>query len=59
MLQHKNVSIQVIATKSSLVFYDLKEVERASGGKVRVWTDEEDWKVRPKWQSCILTVLHT
>ncbi|KZS93546.1 flavo protein [Sistotremastrum niveocremeum HHB9708] len=41
LLQHKNVSIQVVASKNSLVFYDPRAIEAAGS---RVWVDEDEWQ---------------
>jgi phosphopantothenoylcysteine decarboxylase len=38
--RHSNVLVQVVATKSSLVFYDKEDVQQAGA---RVWTDADEW----------------
>jgi hypothetical protein len=40
-----NVDVQVVATKSALHFFDKEELEKEHGGRVKVWTDEEEWAV--------------
>jgi len=35
----------VVASKSALHFFDKDEIEREHEGKVKVWTDEEEWAV--------------
>ena len=42
--QYKNVKIEVVATKISLVFYDPKDIDKAGS---RVWVDEDEWQVSP------------
>ena len=39
--------VQVAATNTSLTFIDAGSVEKASKGKSRVWSDEQEWGVRP------------
>ncbi|GAA5961600.1 hypothetical protein JCM3765_002643 [Sporobolomyces pararoseus] len=39
----EKVQVQVVATKSSLHFFDREELEKEHGGEVKVWTDEEEW----------------
>jgi len=46
--QFEKVQVQVVATKSSLHFFDKDELERDHGGEVKVWTDEEEWAVSRK-----------
>lgn len=36
--------MQVVSSKSSLAFFDRAKVEAENDG-VRVWTDEDEWKV--------------
>jgi phosphopantothenoylcysteine decarboxylase len=36
------VKVEVVATKTSLQFYDRKQVEAAGS---RVWLDEDEWTV--------------
>ncbi|GAA6008740.1 hypothetical protein JCM11491_003417 [Sporobolomyces phaffii] len=43
LLEFDKVRVQVVATKSSLHFFDKEELEREHGGRVKVWTDEEEW----------------
>lgn len=43
--QDPRIEIQVVATKTSLTFYTPEEVLKASQGRVRVWTDDEEWGV--------------
>ncbi|KAL7409291.1 flavoprotein [Mrakia frigida] len=49
------ISIQVIATEASLTFYDAEEVTRASGGKVKVWRDRDEWE---NWSKVGDPILH-
>lgn len=44
--QYEQVDVQVVATKSSLHFYDWRALEEEHGGRVKVWTDAEEWEVR-------------
>lgn len=46
--QYKQVEVQVVATQSSLHFYDFQAIKDSHDGRVKVWTDTEEWKVRPK-----------
>lgn len=41
-MQYNKVKVEVVATKTSLAFYNRKDVE-SSG--VRVWSDEDEWNV--------------
>lgn len=41
--QYHNVKLEVVATKSSLNFYNVYSVRQMG---VRVWTDEDEWSVR-------------
>ncbi|GAA5826317.1 hypothetical protein JCM5353_003790 [Sporobolomyces roseus] len=43
LLQFDKVQVQVVASKSALHFFDKEEIEREQQGKVKVWTDEEEW----------------
>lgn len=36
-----------MATEASLHFYDAAALELEHGGRVKVWTDKEEWKVSP------------
>ncbi|KAJ7236185.1 flavoprotein [Mycena rebaudengoi] len=40
LLRYENVKVEVIATKSSLVFYDAQSIGAAG---TRVWTDDDEW----------------
>ncbi|KDQ62644.1 hypothetical protein JAAARDRAFT_66330 [Jaapia argillacea MUCL 33604] len=40
LLRHDKVKVEVVSTKSSLVFFDVTEVEKSGA---RVWTDEDEW----------------
>ena len=42
--QYKNIAIQVVATKSSLAFFDWEGLQNFTG--VTVWQDEKEWHVR-------------
>ena len=44
-LQYDNVEVQVIATKSSLTFFNAKTL-RDTG--TDVWVDEDEWDVRTR-----------
>ena len=41
----EKVQVQVVASKSALHFFEKEEIEREHEGKVKVWTDEEEWAV--------------
>jgi hypothetical protein len=46
--QYANVELQVVATKSSLAFFDKDKVEAAGeavGKVLKVWRDEDEWSV--------------
>ncbi|KAF4612557.1 hypothetical protein D9613_012735 [Agrocybe pediades] len=43
LMSYKNTLIQVVASKASLAFYTKEDIAEASGGKVTVWTDEDEW----------------
>ena len=38
--------MQVVATGPSMHFYDKVELEKEHEGRVKVWTDAEEWEVR-------------
>ncbi|KIK24517.1 hypothetical protein PISMIDRAFT_401734 [Pisolithus microcarpus 441] len=40
LLRYRNVRVEVVSTKSSLTFFDAKDVEEAGS---RVWTDDDEW----------------
>lgn len=40
LLRYRNVKVEVVSTKSSLAFFDAKDVEEAGS---RVWTDDDEW----------------
>ncbi|KAF7792291.1 hypothetical protein EIP86_003327 [Pleurotus ostreatoroseus] len=42
LLQHKNVKVEVVATKASLTFFNLEDITKAGS---RVWQDEDEWPV--------------
>lgn len=44
-LQYANVDVQVVASKSSTHFFSAEQIERESTGRVRVWTDADEWAV--------------
>jgi len=44
-IQYEQVDVQVVATKSSLPFFDWKALEEEHGGRLKVWTDAEEWQV--------------
>lgn len=46
-MQHDRVDVQVVATKGAIHFFDAHELEKEHGGKVKVWTDQDEWAVRP------------
>ncbi|GJN88086.1 hypothetical protein Rhopal_001042-T1 [Rhodotorula paludigena] len=43
LLQHEQVDVQVVATKSATHFFDRNALEQEYGGRVRVWTDADEW----------------
>ncbi|BGO88899.1 hypothetical protein NBRC10512v2_000844 [Rhodotorula toruloides] len=43
LLKHDKVDVQVVATKSATHFFDATEIEKAYSGRVRVWTDADEW----------------
>ncbi|SGY66133.1 BQ5605_C004g02630 [Microbotryum silenes-dioicae] len=45
LLKYDRVEVQVVATASSLHFFDKAALEREHAGRVKVWTDVEEWKV--------------
>lgn len=45
VLQHDKVDVQVVATASSLHFYDWQSIEKEHEGRVKVWRDEDEWQV--------------
>lgn len=45
VIQYEQVDVQVVATKSSLHFFDYKALEEEHNGRVKVWTDAEEWEV--------------
>jgi phosphopantothenoylcysteine decarboxylase len=45
--QYKDVEVQVVATKSSLHFFDAAALEAEHNGRVKVWTDADEWAVSP------------
>ena len=45
----------MVASKSALHFFDKHEIEREHEGKVKVWTDEEEWAVSRCSQSSVST----
>ncbi|KAI6122472.1 flavoprotein [Pisolithus croceorrhizus] len=40
LLRYRNIKVEVVSTKSSLTFFDAKDVEEAGS---RVWTDDDEW----------------
>ncbi|KWU44634.1 flavo protein [Rhodotorula sp. JG-1b] len=47
LLTYANVDVQVVASKSSTHFFSAEEIEQESEGRVRVWTDADEWA---SWQ---------
>ncbi|SCV72740.1 BQ2448_4277 [Microbotryum intermedium] len=45
LVKYERVEVQVVATASSLHFFDKTALEQAHAGRVKVWTDAEEWKV--------------
>ncbi|GAA5954249.1 hypothetical protein JCM21900_005221 [Sporobolomyces salmonicolor] len=43
LLKYEQVDVQVVATKSALHFFDAQLIEAEHGGRVKVWTDAEEW----------------
>ncbi|CEQ39794.1 SPOSA6832_01338 [Sporobolomyces salmonicolor] len=41
--RYEQVDVQVVATKSALHFFDAQLIEAEHGGRVKVWTDAEEW----------------
>jgi len=52
LLQYRNVRLEVVATKSSLNFYNVSSVRQMG---VRVWTDEDEWS---SWKKIGDPILH-
>jgi phosphopantothenoylcysteine decarboxylase len=51
-IQYSNVKVEVVSTKSSLTFIDIKAVKDAGA---RTWVDEDEWTVRPlALSSCVM-----
>jgi len=42
LLSYEKVKVEVVATKPSLTFLSVKDIEKAGS---RVWTDEDEWNV--------------
>ncbi|KAG0665424.1 hypothetical protein C6P46_006871 [Rhodotorula mucilaginosa] len=55
LLTYANVDVQVVASKSSTHFFSAEQIERESTGRVRVWTDADEWA---SWQKIGDPVLH-
>ncbi|GAA5929003.1 hypothetical protein JCM3775_006709 [Rhodotorula graminis] len=55
LLEHDQVDVQVVATKGATHFFDAQELEAEHGGKVKVWTDQDEWA---GWQKVGDPVLH-
>lgn len=55
-LQFDQVEVQVVATQSSLHFYDAKSIQDESDGRVKVWVDADEWEVShnrpPIYRTC-------
>jgi len=43
LLEHSNVKVQVVSSKSSVHFFDRHKLETDNPG-VKVWVDEDEWK---------------
>jgi hypothetical protein len=48
LLAHEEVEVQVIVTKTAKHFFDVDKLRTELG--VRVWEDEDDWKVCPTYR---------
>ncbi|GAA5913588.1 hypothetical protein JCM8208_003980 [Rhodotorula glutinis] len=55
LLKHDRVDVQVVATKGATHFFDPQELEAEHGGRVKVWTDQDEWA---GWQKIGDPVLH-
>ncbi|GAA6053640.1 hypothetical protein JCM3770_001675 [Rhodotorula araucariae] len=55
LLKHEQVDVQVVATKSATHFFDAAALEADNGGRVKVWTDRDEWA---GWQKIGDPVLH-
>ncbi|GAA5868258.1 hypothetical protein JCM8547_002296 [Rhodosporidiobolus lusitaniae] len=43
LLKFEQVDVQVVATKSAAHFFDVQALEKEQEGRVRVWTDQDEW----------------
>ncbi|GAA6042638.1 hypothetical protein JCM8097_008259 [Rhodosporidiobolus ruineniae] len=43
LIKHDKVDVQVVATKSAAHFFDVEALEKEHEGRVRVWTDADEW----------------
>ncbi|GAA6006198.1 hypothetical protein JCM10207_000559 [Rhodosporidiobolus poonsookiae] len=43
LLAHDKVDVQVVATKHAAHFFDAQALEKDYDGRVRVWTDADEW----------------
>ncbi|GAA5829175.1 hypothetical protein JCM11251_004150 [Rhodosporidiobolus azoricus] len=43
LLAHEKVDVQVVATKSATHFFDIEALETEYEGRVKVWTDADEW----------------
>lgn len=50
LLAHEEVDVQVIVTKTAKHFFDVEKLRTELG--VKIWEDEDDWKVFPLIWSC-------
>ncbi|BGP18970.1 hypothetical protein JCM10213_002610 [Rhodosporidiobolus nylandii] len=55
LLRHDKVDVQVVATKSALHFFEAEALDKEYEGRVRVWTDADEWA---GWQKIGDPVLH-
>jgi len=58
LLKHKNVEVQVVATRYSKTFYDPEKLEtdaEALGKSVKVWQNEDEWT---SWKKIGNPILH-
>ncbi|KDE05851.1 hypothetical protein MVLG_03794 [Microbotryum lychnidis-dioicae p1A1 Lamole] len=56
LLKYDRVEVQVVATASSLHFFDKAALEREHAGRVKVWTDVEEWKAWTKMGDPVLHI---
>ncbi|POY76063.1 hypothetical protein BMF94_0786 [Rhodotorula taiwanensis] len=55
LLSYTNVDVQVVASKSATHFFSAEAIEQQCKGRVRVWTDADEWA---SWRRIGDPVLH-